>query len=110
MDHKLLLTLLLSWTICFSYAQKPKKTLAKFNPPDGTCLFFIGQDTGAAGGLDGYSDGYCDYFDTLIKNKDVVKAFSYINVNWSIQPMWINNPTLQQVDSRIQAICFVIYD
>lgn len=72
MDHKPLLTLLLSWTTCFSYAQRPKKTLAKFKPPDSTCLFFISQDMGATGGL----DGYCDYFDTLNKNKDVVKAKS----------------------------------
>jgi len=23
-------------------------------------------------------------------------------VNWSVQPMWVINPTFQQVDSRIQ--------
>lgn len=45
---------------------------------------------------------FIPFIKTLNDNKDVIKAFSYINVNWSIQPMWINNPTFQQVDSRIQ--------
>ena len=36
---------------------------AKFEPADGECLFFIGQDLGAIGGLENYSDGYCDHFD-----------------------------------------------
>ncbi len=35
------------------------------------------------------------------------KAFSYINADWSSQPMWINNPTFQQVDSRIQMSPFI---
>jgi len=36
---------------------------AKFEPADGQCLFFIGQDLTAVGGLDNYTEGYCDYFD-----------------------------------------------
>lgn len=48
----------------FNYAQKPEKTLAKFEPQDGQCLFFIGQDLGATGGFDDYANGYCDFFDT----------------------------------------------
>ncbi len=39
------------------------KTLAKFEPQDGKCLFFIGQDMPAIGGVEGYNDGYCDYLD-----------------------------------------------
>lgn len=38
------------------------KPLAKFEPGDGECLFFIGQDLGAVGGLEHYSNGYCDIF------------------------------------------------
>ena len=45
---------------------------------------------------------FVPFINTLNNNKDVIKAFSYINVNWSVQPMWINNPTFQKVDSRIQ--------
>ena len=49
-----------------------------------------------------WNDWFVPFFETINKNADVIKAFSYINVNWSIQPMWINNPTFQKVDSRIQ--------
>ncbi len=42
------------------------------------------------------------FFETLNDNQDVIKAFSYINVNWKIQPMWQNNPLFKHVDSRIQ--------
>lgn len=45
---------------------------------------------------------FVPFFETLHKNADVIKAFSYINVNWSAQAMWVTNPTFQQVDSRIQ--------
>jgi hypothetical protein len=46
---------------------------------------------------------FLKFFETLSQNDDIIKAFSYINVNWSIQPMWTNNPVFQKVDSRIQA-------
>lgn len=36
----------------------------KFEPEDGKCLVFIGQDLEATGGLDDYNKGYTDYFDT----------------------------------------------
>ena len=62
--NKLTLLLLLIFTIQINYAQKPENKLAKFEPPAGKCLFFIGQDLGATGGLDKYTDGYCDFFDT----------------------------------------------
>ncbi|MEO1652519.1 MAG: 1,4-beta-xylanase [Bacteroidota bacterium] len=57
-----LLFLCLLWQ--FNYAQNTERPLAKFEPPAGSCLFFIGQDLGATGGLDKYSEGYCDFFDT----------------------------------------------
>lgn len=50
---------------------------------------------------------FVPFFNTLHKNADVIKAFSYINVNWSAQPMWVINPTFQQVDSRIQVSEFI---
>ena len=37
---------------------------AKFEPDDGQCILFIGQDMGAIGGLKEYCEGYCDYMDT----------------------------------------------
>lgn len=52
--------------------------------------------------LQAWNQWFLPFIKTLNNNKDVIKAFSYINVNWSIQPMWINNPVFQKVDSRIQ--------
>lgn len=36
----------------------------KFEPKDGECLVFIGQDLEAIGGLDDYQEGYADFFET----------------------------------------------
>ncbi len=40
------------------------RKLAKFEPADGKCYIFIGQDMGAIGGLEEYDEGYCDSFET----------------------------------------------
>lgn len=42
------------------------------------------------------------FFATLEQNADVIKGFSYINADWSSQPMWITNPVFQKVDARLQ--------
>ncbi|MEM8764325.1 MAG: 1,4-beta-xylanase [Bacteroidota bacterium] len=42
------------------------------------------------------------FFAILEQNSDVIKAFSYINADWSSQPMWITNPVFQKVDARLQ--------
>lgn len=47
------------------------------------------------------------FFKTIRDNADVIKAFSYINSDWSSQHMWISNPTFQKVDSRIQLSNYV---
>ena len=58
---------------------------AKFEPEDGKCLVFIGQDMDAIGGLKDYSDGYCDHFEvpagiTLYTNfSPGVNSFGHIN-------------------------------
>lgn len=49
-----------------------------------------------------WEEWFVPFFNTIKNNQDVIKAFSYINSNWPSQPMWINNPTFQKVDSRIQ--------
>lgn len=49
-----------------------------------------------------WNEWFVPFFDTIKNYSDVVKAFSYINSDWSSQPMWITNPTFQKVDSRIQ--------
>jgi len=43
--------------------EKESKPLAKFEPPKGKCLLFVGQDLESVGGLDApYNDGYFDHF------------------------------------------------
>lgn len=49
-----------------------------------------------------WDNWFVPFFKVINDNPDVVKAFSYINVDWPSQPMWIHNLTFQQVDSRIQ--------
>ena len=44
--------------------EAPTKTLAKFEPEDGKCLVFAGQELTAIGGLEEYNDGYFDHFET----------------------------------------------
>lgn len=39
------------------------REMQKYEPDDGKCFLFVGQDLGAVGGIGGYDDGYCDYFD-----------------------------------------------
>jgi hypothetical protein len=49
-----------------------------------------------------WDEWFTGFFRVIEENPDVVKAFSYINVDWYTQPMWIVNSTFQQSDSRIQ--------
>mgnify|MGYP001800124933 CR=1 FL=1 len=50
---------------------------------------------------------FVPFFETIEQNSDVVKAFSYINSDWTSQPMWITNPVFQQVDSRIHMSAYI---
>lgn len=43
--------------------ETPQRIFQKFEPKDGACFLFIGQDLGAVGGVEGYSSGYCNSFD-----------------------------------------------
>lgn len=45
---------------------------------------------------------FIPFFETINNNPDVIKAFSYINVEWKSQIMWQNNAYFKNVDSRIQ--------
>ena len=49
-----------------------------------------------------WNDWFAPFFKTLEENQDVIKAFSYINLNWPSQPMWVANPTFEKVDARLQ--------
>ena len=54
-----------------------------------------------------WQDWFVPFFQTLKNYQDVIRAFSYINEDWPSQPMWINNATFQQVDSRIQVSPYI---
>lgn len=45
---------------------------------------------------------FVPFFKVINDNPDVVKAFSYINVEWNSQIMWATNDYFKNVDSRIQ--------
>lgn len=61
---------LLTLTSCSGHVQnsdeKSEKEIkrAKFEPADGECILFVGQELSAIGGLDDYNDGYLDHFPT----------------------------------------------
>lgn len=42
--------------------EKTKNERAKFEPEDGKCILFVGQELDAIGGLEDYNDGYYDHF------------------------------------------------
>lgn len=50
---------------------------------------------------------FTTFLDTLNKNRDVIKALSYINADWPSEPMWSQNPVFQKVDARIQESPYV---
>tara|TARA_Y100000385_G_C13093082_1_gene639834 strand:+ start:266 stop:1138 length:873 start_codon:yes stop_codon:yes gene_type:complete len=41
-----------------------KRELAKFEPEEGKCILFVGQDQAAVGGVEGFEDGYFNHFET----------------------------------------------
>ena len=43
--------------------QKENRKLAKFEPEDGKCILFVGQEQAAIGGVEGFEDGYFNHFD-----------------------------------------------
>ncbi|MFC4267676.1 glycosyl hydrolase [Polaribacter marinivivus] len=49
-----------------------------------------------------WENWFVPFFETIEKNKDFIKAFSYINVDWKSQMMWATNDYFKNVDSRIQ--------
>ncbi|MBX2875052.1 MAG: glycoside hydrolase family 26 protein, partial [Saprospiraceae bacterium] len=40
-----------------------KESLAKFEPPNGKCILFVGQELESIGGLEDWNDGYYDHFE-----------------------------------------------
>ncbi|MFK7907418.1 MAG: glycosyl hydrolase, partial [Chitinophagales bacterium] len=45
---------------------------------------------------------FIPFFKTIHDNPEIVKAVSYINCHWKSHRMWVDNPTFQDVDARLQ--------
>jgi hypothetical protein len=48
-----------------------------------------------------WEEWFLPFFKIIEDNPDIVKAFSYINVDWHVQPMWAEG-MFSRCDSRIQ--------
>ena len=48
-----------------------------------------------------WQEWFVPFFDAIEKNKDVVKAVSYINCHWDSHRMWYDNPTFKGIDARL---------
>lgn len=48
-----------------------------------------------------WNEWFIPFFDAIEKNRDVVKAISYINCHWNSHPMWTDNPTFKGIDARL---------
>lgn len=105
----------------YSYFGQPDKAMIDFARAKGKPVF-IAEATPIFQKGETYSDAdikkpeiarkiwdewFTGFFKTIEENGDVVKAFSYINVEWLSQPMWITNVTFKQSDSRIQMSDYV---
>ncbi len=98
-----------------------QKQRAKFEPEDGKCLLFVGQELTAIGGLETYNDGYLDYFKTpggftmytKIRPGDEEFGFTYTNTpagiftadDWGDSP---SNLSLQVVDEDFKNMALAI--
>ena len=100
-------------------AQSAKK-LAKFEPEDGKCILFVGQELEAIGGLEKWKDGYLDHFDapggftmyTKIRPGDEEFGFTYSGLagihstdDWGDGP---SNMSLQVADEDFKNMALAI--
>lgn len=100
----------------YSYFERPDEVMIEFARMKGKPVF-LAEATPVFHNGQAYTDAdikkpeiakkiwdlwFTKLFNVIEENSDVVKAFSYINVEWLSQPLWIGNITFQQCDSRIQ--------
>ncbi len=93
---------------------------AKYEPKDGRCILFVGQELEAIGGLEKWQDGYMDHFDrpggftmyTKIRPGDEEFGFTYDGLagihttdDWGDGP---SNMSLQIADSDFQGMALAI--
>ena len=96
------------------------KPLAKFEPADGQCILFVGQELESIGGLEEYNDGYLDHFPrpggftmyTKIRPGDEEFGFTYTGPSgifstddWGDSP---SNMSLQIADTDFKNMALAI--
>lgn len=105
----------------YSYFGNPDKTMLDFARNHNKPVFIaeatpVREIEGLYSNTDLKSEGldstiwdqwFESFFKTIEENRDVIKAFSYINCDWTSQPMWNINPVFSKVDSRIQVSEYV---
>lgn len=120
------LTLLLGLNYACQDVEKPEvesaslPSLAKFEPPTGKCILFVGQELEAIGGLDSFNNGYLDHFTapggftmyTKIRPGDEEFGFTYTGLagvfttdDWGDGP---SNMSLQLADSDFNHMALAI--
>ncbi len=100
--------------------ETPKRALAKFEPADGKCIVFAGQELESIGGLEEYKDGYFDHFTTpggftmytKMRPGDEEFGFTYSGLagvfttdDWGDSP---SNMSLQLADEDFNNSCLAI--
>lgn len=50
---------------------------------------------------------FLPFFNAINNNSNVIKAFSYINLDWSSQPTQITNSTFNKVDFRLEMSTYI---
>lgn len=101
-------------------AETPTAERAKFEPEDGKCILFVGQELTAIGGLEEFNDGYLDHFQrpggftmyTKIRPGDEEFGFTYDGLagvfttdDWGDGP---SNMSLQLADTDFNDMALAI--
>lgn len=96
------------------------RPMAKFEPEDGKCILFVGQELEAIGGLEDFNDGYLDHFPkpggftmyTKIRPGDEEFGFTYTGLSgvfttddWGDGP---SNMSLQIADEKFNDLALAI--
>lgn len=100
--------------------EQPTIQLAKFEPPSGQCILFVGQELEAIGGIDTFNNGYMDHFPapggftmyTKIRPGDEEFGFTYSGLagvfttdDWGDGP---SNMSMQIADADFENMALAI--
>ena len=67
----------------------------------------VGFDLEQGNGEMIWNSWFVNYFDHIESNSDVVRAISYISLDWPSQPLWVNSIFFNTTDGRIHVNPFI---